>query len=92
MLGMNEYYRKDTKMAHPNRPNMSYCMFENTSMAVQQLIDAMFDAQHKADLDLNQYEKDAFEKMFRLCKVYISEYARLEYGDDANPFDNGMNE
>ena len=58
-------------------PSMQYCMFENTSMELEQCISAMEDADTIADLDMNQYEQAAFRSMWRLCKDFLAEQERL---------------
>ena len=61
-----------------NYPNMSYCMFENTTMAMRQILEALNDADYVEDLDLNQYEKPAYSKLGRLCEEIIHAIERLE--------------
>lgn len=51
-----------------DHPNMSYCQFENTSHAIDQLINNMADALNNNTArefveDMNQYEREAFESM-----------------------------
>lgn len=58
-------------------PSMSYCKFENTSNDLGQCLDAMEEANSIDDLDLNQYEQDAFRSMYDMCKQYVEEYKRL---------------
>ena len=62
-------------------PNMSYCRFHNTSLDLQDCVDAMEQAETLADLDLSQYEKDAYEEMRQLCKSFLMEYDRLSDAD-----------
>jgi hypothetical protein len=58
-------------------PSMSYCKFENASNDLGQCLDAMEEAGTIEDLDLNQYEQDAFRAMYDMCKQYVAEYKRL---------------
>ena len=58
-------------------PSMSYCMFENTSNEMNQCIGNMIEAGTIDDLDLNEYEQDAFRLMYDMCKRYIVEFERL---------------
>jgi hypothetical protein len=58
-------------------PSMSYCMFENTSIEMNQCIGNMVEAATIDDLDLNEYEQDAFRLMYDMCKRYIVEFERL---------------
>lgn len=51
-----------------DHPNMSYCQFENTTRAIDQLILNMQEAIEKGKCtefveDMNQYERQAFEQM-----------------------------
>lgn len=57
--------------------NMSYCRFENTSRDLQDCIYAMEEAVDLPALDLNQYEKSAFEGMRAQCQRFIEEHDRL---------------
>ena len=56
---------------------MSYCMFENTASEMGQCLEAMENAESLADLDLNQYEHQAFLSMFRICRDFLAEHERL---------------
>lgn len=58
-------------------PSMSYCMFENTETEMGQLVDAMTEANSLDELDLNEYEKAAFMRMWRLCRDFLAEHERL---------------
>lgn len=65
-------------------PNMSYCMFENTSNDMQQCVNAMeefaeenmgvfnFD-KFKETLD-DSYEARSFDKFLELCQQVVSEF------------------
>lgn len=49
--------------------NMSYCMFENTSNDIDQLIEAMEEAIHNGEVveflaDMSSRERDAFDRMY----------------------------
>lgn len=57
--------------------NMSYCRFENTLRDLQDCVDAMEEANSLTDLDLNQYETNAFMEMFRTCRAFLAEHERL---------------
>jgi len=66
-----------------NYPNMSYCMFENTTNAMRQILEALNDADYVEDLNLNQYEKPAYNKLGRLCEEIIHAIERLEEAGEA---------
>ena len=59
-------------------PSMSYCKFENTENEMRQCIEAMADAYSMEDLEMNDYEKRAFARLFDLCYAFINEAKRLE--------------
>jgi len=58
-------------------PSMSYCMFENTSIEMDQVLEAMLEARDIEDLDMNTYEQLAFHDLYNQAKRYISMYERL---------------
>jgi len=58
-----------------NYPNMSYCMFENTALAIDQLLDAMRGAMEEGPDAVKEFlnnmsreEKRAFEQMYDLSR------------------------
>ena len=61
-------------------PNMSYCMFENTAGDLNQCVSSMYEAGTLEDLDMNSYEKEGIQDLYRLCKTFIQEYDRLKEG------------
>lgn len=58
-------------------PSMTYCMFENTEGELSQCIEAMEQAENIGELDMNDYEWQAFSRMFRLCRTFLAEHERL---------------
>ena len=62
--------------------SMSYCMFENTSLEMRQVVNAMREADSIEELGLSQYEMDGFEQLYTLCKRYIKEYDRLAESEE----------
>ena len=61
-------------------PNMSYCMFENTSNAMDQIASALEDAiENNELLELNAYEERPFTSMYDKC---VSLMRLLEQYDD----------
>ena len=68
-----------------NYPNMSYCMFNNTLLALDQLIMAMREAQDAGPeavcefvLDMNREERKAFEEIAAMCNDLIAECRNVE--------------
>lgn len=59
-------------------PSMSYCMMENTAAELDQVVDAVEEAVTWEDLDLNEYERSAKERLYDLCEAYLNSYRRLE--------------
>ena len=72
-------------------PSMSYCMFENTSSEIDQLIDRMNDALENGPRgvreffdDMSDYEARAFsrlEEQIDDMKYLIRELSRMELSD-----------
>lgn len=56
---------------------MSYCVFEGTANDLGQCISLMEDAKDIDDLDMSEYEQDAFKMLYKLSKAYIKHYERL---------------
>ena len=57
--------------------SMSYCMFENTASELNQVVQAMSEAETWEDLDLNEYENRAKETLYELCQNYIEAYTHF---------------
>lgn len=50
-------------------PSMSYCAFENTSLHLDQVMNMLDKAlQENEPLDLNDYEKRAYNYMYEQCR------------------------
>lgn len=56
---------------------MTYCMFENTETELTQVVDSMSSAKSLSDLDLNDYEHEAFLRMWSLSRQFLAEHERL---------------
>ena len=63
-------------------PSMSYCMFENTTLEMNQILGAMEDAETFADLDLNEYEKAAFFQLMGQCAKFLGYAREMNLQDD----------
>ena len=57
--------------------NMSYCRFENTSTDLADCVNAMEEACNIEELDLSSYEKDAMDRMVKLCKRFVDQHSFL---------------
>lgn len=60
-----------------NFPNMSYCMFENTAAAMDQILVALEEVDTVEELDLNQYEGPHIKRLPDLCCRILDELERL---------------
>ena len=53
-------------------PNMSYCAFENTSNAMDQVASMLGEAlQANEPLELNRYEQRPYEEMYEKCRALM---------------------
>jgi len=55
-----------------NYPNMSYCMCENTLLAMKQIVDTMNDEGPMFLREMNRDEKRAFQSLFSMCEDFMS--------------------
>ena len=65
-------------------PSMTYCMFENTSAEMEQVLDAMREARDIEDLDMNTYEQLAFHVLYNQAKFFVRTYERLAENSPEN--------
>ena len=54
-----------------NYPNMSYCMFQNTLGAMNQLAEFMIEADQDDVLDMSKDEIRAMRELFGYCEQYL---------------------
>ena len=54
-----------------NYPNMSYCMFQNTRMAMDQLAEFMIEADIDDVIDISKDELSAMRELVGYCEQYI---------------------
>ena len=57
--------------------NMSYCMFQNTSMDLRDCVETMREAYDLPELDLSKEELSSLKWMRRLCEEFLEESERL---------------
>ncbi len=64
-----------------NYPNMSYCMNENTLLALKQVLDAMQEEGPQFLRELSRDERRSFEALFNMCEDFmsLSEELQAEY-------------
>ena len=83
-------------------PNMSYCMFENTLLAMGQLLDHMNYALDKGPNEVKEFLDDmskeeltSFRELFNMCREYIklaediesSETDEMYYEEEQKEYD-----
>ena len=61
-----------------NYPNMSYCMCENTLLAMRQVINAMQEQGPDFLRELSRDEQRAFRELFNACEEYMAVAEELE--------------
>lgn len=61
-----------------NYPNMSYCMCENTLLAMRQIMNAMEDEGPMFLQDMNRDERRAFKELFNACEAFLTMSEELE--------------
>lgn len=52
-------------------PNMSYCMCENTLLALRQAVNAMSEDGAEFLQDMSREERRAFEALFQTCEEFM---------------------
>ncbi len=61
-----------------NYPNMSYCMCENTVLAMRQILNSMNEEGVGFLVDMNRDERRAFQELFNLCEDFLTASEELE--------------
>ena len=64
-------------------PNMSYCMCENTLLALRQILDAMVEEGPMFLNDLSRSERESFEELFHACESFLNLSDELIAGEEA---------
>ena len=64
-----------------NYPNMSYCMCNNTVLALKQVVEAMNDEGPMFLREMSRDERRSFEQLFSMCEDFmqLSEELQAEY-------------
>ncbi len=64
-----------------NYPNMSYCMCNNTLLALKQVVEAMNDEGPMFLREMSRDERRSFEQLFNMCEDFmqLSEELQAEY-------------
>ena len=58
--------------------NMSYCMFQNTTIDLRHCVQTMDEAETLSELDLSREEQRAYDQMRELCQNFLDCAGRLE--------------
>ncbi len=61
-----------------NYPNMSYCMCNNTLLALKQVMDAMQDEGPMFLRELSRDERRCYEALFNACEDFLNAAEELE--------------
>lgn len=61
-----------------NYPNMSYCMCENTLLALRQVVNAMHEEGPQFLRELSREERRAFGELFNTCEDFMNLSEELE--------------
>lgn len=61
-----------------NYPNMSYCMCENTLLALRQVLNAMQEEGPMFLREMNRDERRAFQELFNTCEDFLTASEELE--------------
>lgn len=61
-----------------NYPNMSYCMCENTLLALKQVLEAMENEGPMFLRDMNRDELRAYKSLFEYCESFLTMSEELE--------------
>lgn len=76
-------------MADSRYPNMSYCMMNNTDLALQQVLEHMVEALQKGSQgareflnDLSRDEREAFRKLYLGCQEFVNMADEMEFARD----------
>ena len=64
-------------------PNMSYCMCENTLLAMHQILNAMKEEGPMFLHDLSRSERESFEELFHACESFLNISDELVAGEEA---------
>ena len=61
-----------------NYPNMSYCMCNNTLLALRQVVDAMNEEGPQFLREMSRDERRSFEQLFSMCEDFMSMSEELQ--------------
>jgi len=61
-----------------NYPNMSYCMCNNTLLALKQVVEAMNEEGPQFLREMSRDERRSFEQLFSMCEDFMSMSEELQ--------------
>lgn len=59
-------------------PSMSYCVCENTSSDMSQILSRMFEHGAEYVAGMNSYERDAYHILYEKCREFITRYEEIQ--------------
>lgn len=69
-----------------NYPNMSYCMCENTSRAMQQILDTMVERGATFLREASREERAAYKRLFDQCEAFLTASEEIEDAQERSEF------
>ena len=70
-----------------NYPNMSYCMCENTLLALRQVVEAMNEEGPQFLRELSREERRAFQELFNTCEDFMNLSEELQAEAEREEYD-----
>ena len=61
-----------------NYPNMSYCMCNNTALALRQILDAMQEEGPMFLREMSRDERRSYQELFNLCEDFLTASEELQ--------------
>lgn len=70
-----------------NYPNMSYCMCNNTLLALKQIVDAMQDEGPMFLREMSREERRSFNELFSMCEDFMTMSEELVEQEEREGYD-----
>lgn len=70
-----------------NYPNMSYCMCNNTLLALKQIVDAMQDEGPMFLREMSREERRSFNELFSMCEDFMTMSEELVEQEERGEYD-----
>jgi len=59
-------------------PSMSYCVCENTSSDMSQILSRMFERGRDYVEGMNSYEREAYHALYEQCREFMTLYKEID--------------